>query len=41
MDRLAQRYMKRERFQFPRDGQTLVRVTENQISGNDPWVGRL
>ena len=38
MDRLSQRYMGLDRFPFPRENQTLVRVTVERVRGNGQWV---
>jgi PPOX class probable F420-dependent enzyme len=38
MDRLARRYLGRDRFPFPRDGQTAVHVAVERLGGNGPWT---
>jgi PPOX class probable F420-dependent enzyme len=38
MDRLTTRYMGRDRFPFPRAGQTAVRVAVERLGGNGPWT---
>jgi len=38
MDRLTRRYLGRDRFPFPRDGQTAVHVAVERLGGNGPWI---
>jgi PPOX class probable F420-dependent enzyme len=38
MDRLSRRYMGLDQFPFPRENQTLVRVTVERVRGNGPWA---